>query len=335
MKKMHHLTTAGIGLGAASVATLFSGYTSIASALALVAYFFTLSEVPKLSSWYQFVMLAILGPILGYTLDHGHARFPFFTVIIFITAILPLFRLIFYKAMLHTKLLWAEPPLILLCIGAYVCVNIFYPQGWQAWFYPVLPMAFTAHLVSVFVIEGRSMKKIKEKQGDTRVGSPAPDFELQDQTGNVVRLSDLKEKRSVLLLFIRGDWCPACHMMLRTYGKSSAKLREKNILLLGIGPDDMGTNKAMAEKLGIEFRILADPGQKTSIAYGTHIEKESVPFQGRSGYEEGLPMPSTFLICDNGIIRYRSRADNAGEFLNPEIIFDVLEKIGVKSGGGR
>ncbi len=36
------------------------------------------------------------------------------------------------------------------------------------------------------------------------IGAPAPDFELDDYSGNRVRLSDFKGKRRVLLVFNRG-----------------------------------------------------------------------------------------------------------------------------------
>jgi peroxiredoxin len=35
-------------------------------------------------------------------------------------------------------------------------------------------------------------------------GEPAPDFELTDVKGNLVRLSDFRESRPVVLVFLRG-----------------------------------------------------------------------------------------------------------------------------------
>ncbi|TND10084.1 MAG: thiol-specific antioxidant protein [Bacteroidetes bacterium] len=324
MKKIHPLTTAGIGMGTAAAALLFSGYQPVACALALMAYFFTLPEVPKYSSPYQFVFFLAQGALLGYTLDFGQYRFPFFTVILFLVALTPLLRLIFYKPMLHARYLWVEPPLVLIILAGWLITNLIYPQGWQTWFYPLPPIGFTIYLIVIFLIEGRDLLRVAKAAGNTRVGMPAPDFELPDQSGQMVRLSAFLGARHVLLIFLRGDWCPSCHVMLRTYEKSSEKLRDKKILLLAIGPDDLGTNRQMAERIGVEFRILSDVKQEAAIAYGTHLEKDPT---NRSGYGAGLPIPSAFIICDQGIIRYHSRADQAGEFLNPRMVFDVLENI--------
>jgi cytochrome oxidase Cu insertion factor (SCO1/SenC/PrrC family) len=38
------------------------------------------------------------------------------------------------------------------------------------------------------------------------VGSPAPDFTLEDEKGNEIRLSQLRDQKNVLLVFYRGHW---------------------------------------------------------------------------------------------------------------------------------
>ncbi|MBI2821576.1 MAG: redoxin domain-containing protein [Acidobacteria bacterium] len=43
-------------------------------------------------------------------------------------------------------------------------------------------------------VEGGSTRTLK-------VGDPAPDFELPDQSGKIVRLSDFKGKKNVVLAF--------------------------------------------------------------------------------------------------------------------------------------
>jgi thioredoxin-dependent peroxiredoxin len=322
MKRIHPLTTIGLSLAMASVALVFSGYQPIACALALIGYFCTLPEVPKITSLYQNIVFPLQGTALGFTLDYGKDRFPFFTLICTLIAIAPMFRIYFHNAMKHTRFLWVEPSLLLVAIGGYVYANLEFSEGWAGWFYPAPPMAFSLFLTVGFIKGGMKLITLASQQKDTSIGKPAPDFELPDQTGQPVRLSSFKGSRHVLLIFIRGDWCPSCHMMMRTYEKSREKLREKNVLLLAIGPDDLGTNQQMAEKLGIEYKILTDNKQQTAIAYGSHQADLRL-----DKYGVGVPLPSTFIICDQGIIRYQSRADQVGEFLNPGQVEQVLNGI--------
>jgi len=39
-----------------------------------------------------------------------------------------------------------------------------------------------------------------------KVGDTAPDFTLENLDGNGITLSDLREKKNVILVFYRGQW---------------------------------------------------------------------------------------------------------------------------------
>jgi peroxiredoxin len=327
LKTIHPLTTAGLGLLTASVALIFSGYPAVAAGISVAGYMFTFSEVPKYSSWYQFIMLPLQGFVLGFAIDQLHPGFPAFSVIMTLSGVTGLLRLIFSNQMLHTKFLWVEPVLTLIGIGGYFFFNIEGHYGWQSWFYPVVPYAFNIYLFQGFVFEGIHLNKLAKNSGMIEVGNLAPDFELFDQFSQPVKLSSFNGKRNVLLIFIRGEWCPSCHMMLRNYERNREKLQNKNVILLAIGPDAFDTNRDLAEKLGIDYRILSDTKQITAQVYGVHQEKDPIENKLRKTYESGLQTPSSFLICDKGIIRYHSRADRAGELLKPNLIFEELAKL--------
>ncbi len=147
-------------------------------------------------------------------------------------------------------------------------------------------------------------------------GTSAPDFELLDHEQNKVSLSHFKEKNHVLVLFVRGVWCPVCQMMLRSFIKESERLKNKNVAVLSIGPDPFEAHYDYVKKLGLTFRLLADETQTTAMKYGVHVKED------KSKYEEGMPVPSSFLIDKKGIIRYSS---TAAETFSPDSIFPVLE----------
>jgi peroxiredoxin Q/BCP len=103
-------------------------------------------------------------------------------------------------------------------------------------------------------------------------GSPAPDFELEDQDGQTVKLSDLKGSPVVLYFYPKADTpgctTQACGIRDRTadYGAAGAKV-------LGVSPDTPDKLRKFADKYGLDFTLLADPDHETAEQYGTWVEK--------------------------------------------------------------
>jgi hypothetical protein len=44
-------------------------------------------------------------------------------------------------------------------------------------------------------------------------------------------------------------------------------------------------------------------------------------------YAKGIPLPASFLLDKDGVVRYVSRPDRIGEFLDPTLIFGVLDQL--------
>ncbi|MFN3876626.1 MAG: peroxiredoxin family protein, partial [Flavobacteriales bacterium] len=158
-----------------------------------------------------------------------------------------------------------------------------------------------------------------------QVGQRAIDFELPDQDGALVRLSDFQGLHPVLLLFVRGDWCPGCHMMLRTYERNRRRFAAKGVHVVAVGPDDIGVNRDMVARIGVGYRMLSDPGQQVSSRYGVVYSNPLLELG--VDYAKGIPLPAAFLVDADGIVRYVSRPDRVGEFLDPSLIFGVLEAL--------
>ena len=153
------------------------------------------------------------------------------------------------------------------------------------------------------------------------VNQPAPSFTLPDENGNMISLSDFKGKRDVLVFFIRGDFCPVCQMMLRTFQKEREKFIQKNITMISIGPGPAEINLDIVKKFGLDYKLLCDAQQEVMEKYGCRDPAD------KRAYPEGMPIPGTFLIDKKGLLRYYSRADKAEEVFNPSTIVDALESL--------
>lgn len=115
-------------------------------------------------------------------------------------------------------------------------------------------------------------------------------------------------------------------MMLRTYERNKHRFYGKNVVILGIGPDPLGVNKAMIERLGISFKMLSDEHFVVLRQYGNRYANQFLQ-KTAAGYEEGIPLPAAYLIDRYGIVRYISSAEYVGEFLDPNTIFPVLDQL--------
>jgi peroxiredoxin len=227
-----------------------------------------------------------------------------------------------FRRQIYSKALIIDPLLGVLGVAVYLTTNIFHHAQWQGWtlpaFFIILGLA-----VSIQVYFDRKQVEKISAQGFIEAGTPAPDFSLENFDGQKISLYDYKDKRDVLLIFVRGDWCPGCHIMLRLYERERKKFQDKNVMLFAIGPDPVGVNKAMVEKLGLEFAVLSDDTMEVSRKFCVRLQEEG---PGKN-FDHGIPLPASFLVDKKGIVRYTSRADRAGEFLSPDLIFDILEKL--------
>lgn len=99
------------------------------------------------------------------------------------------------------------------------------------------------------------------------VGSPAPEFELPDQTGQLHSLEDYRSQW-VILYFYPKDQTPGCTTEACEFRDNIFAFRDLNAQILGVSLDDVDSHKEFAEKHSLPFPLLADTEGTTSTAYG-------------------------------------------------------------------
>jgi peroxiredoxin Q/BCP len=108
-------------------------------------------------------------------------------------------------------------------------------------------------------------------------GKPAPDFELESDAGEIVRLSELRGK-PVVLYFYPKDNTPGCTKQACGFRDAYREYEERGAVVLGVSPDDTGSHRKFKEKYSLPFTLLADPQHEVAEAYGAWGEKS---FAGR------------------------------------------------------
>jgi peroxiredoxin Q/BCP len=100
------------------------------------------------------------------------------------------------------------------------------------------------------------------------VGSAAPAFRLQDQTGKWHELADYRGKW-VVLYFYPKDNTPGCTTQACEFRDNIFAYRELGATILGVSVDDVDSHRKFSDEYTLPFPILADAEKKTAGAYGT------------------------------------------------------------------
>ena len=105
-------------------------------------------------------------------------------------------------------------------------------------------------------------------------GQQAPDFALESDSGETVRLSDLRGK-SVILYFYPKDDTPGCTTEACEFRDAYDRFRERGVEVIGVSPDRADSHRKFKDKYELPFPLLADPDHEVAQAFGVWVEKKN------------------------------------------------------------
>lgn len=127
------------------------------------------------------------------------------------------------------------------------------------------------------------------------VGDVAPAFSALDQNGKTVNLSDFAGK-TVVLYFYPKDDTPGCTREACGFRDEFQAFTKKNVVILGVSPDDSAKHTKFIAKYELPFTLLADPEKALCQAYEVWKEKN---MYGKKSF--GV-VRTTFIIGPDGKI---------------------------------
>lgn len=121
----------------------------------------------------------------------------------------------------------------------------------------------------------------------------APDFELPNQFGEAIQLSDFRGRKSVALVFFPLAFSGTCTGELCALRDNLSLFTAEGVELLGISVDSKYTLRAWADQEDYQFSLLADfwPHGEIAKEYGVFLD------------DKGFANRATFVIDKSGIIR--------------------------------
>jgi len=127
-------------------------------------------------------------------------------------------------------------------------------------------------------------------------GDKAPYFELSNQDGETVKLTDLKGK-SVVLFFYPKDSTSVCTKEACSFRDELSIFEGVNATIIGVSGDSVKSHRKFADKYNLNFTLLSDESKQMLEAYGVWKEK-SMYGKKYMGIER-----TTFVIDPEGTIK--------------------------------
>jgi len=148
-------------------------------------------------------------------------------------------------------------------------------------------------------------------------GQKAPDFELPDQDGRMVKLSDFRGQPVVVYFYPKAD-TPGCTTQACGVRDHRADYAKVGSVVLGISPDTVKKVKKFHEKYDLDFALLADEGHAVADTYGVWAEKS---LYGKTYFGNER---TTFIIGADGKVAEVLRKVKPAE--HDALVLAVLEK---------
>jgi peroxiredoxin len=169
-----------------------------------------------------------------------------------------------------------------------------------------------------------------------KIGDKSPAFVLPDHNGKPVSSVDLLAKGRLVLLFIRGRWCPFCVGQLEAMNYIATEIGSAGATMVAVSPQTEKQAFFMRDQHKLTFPLLVDAQNQLARQFGLvyRVSEEqqglyrgtfvNLPHvNGDSSWE--LPIPATFVVERDGTILFAAANEDYTERPEPLEILSVVE----------
>lgn len=182
-------------------------------------------------------------------------------------------------------------------------------------------------------------KTFQEGKNAISIDLKAPLFELPNPEGTSISLSGLLKKGPAVVTFYRGNWCPYCNLQLNALQKRIDEIHALGAELIAISPQIPDGSLTKNEIRKMDFIVLSDQNATVASQYGVawkvptfmldHMRKDrQLDLDSiNNGNSDILPIPATFIISSDGIIKWRYLDVDYRTRAEPDDIIKALQSL--------
>ena len=172
-------------------------------------------------------------------------------------------------------------------------------------------------------------------ESNLQIGQKAPEFSAFDQNGDKFVSSDLLKTNQLIVVFYRGQWCPFCNRHLSELQDNLENFKKAGAQIVAITPEKTENINKTVEKTKAEFPVLWDKDNSIMESFGVNFilaknlqekyKEYGVDLAKDNGNpSQTLPVPATFIIGENGKIKFLQYDPN---YKNRSSTKEILEQL--------
>lgn len=171
-----------------------------------------------------------------------------------------------------------------------------------------------------------------------KIGESIPEGQLLNGRNENVDLHAILRNHPLIISFYRGQWCPYCNLELRAFQEALPEIEKLNAHLVAISPQTPEYSLSTGQRNELDFDLLSDVGNQVSRSFGLVFRLSGKmeelyrqynmllnQYNGDNSWE--LPVPATFVVDKNGIIRGRFVNADYTQRANPSEVIAVLHEL--------
>ena len=163
------------------------------------------------------------------------------------------------------------------------------------------------------------------------IGAQIPDVTIKTAEGSDVQLREVVAQKPTVLIFYRGGWCPFCNRHMAELNSIQGDLVEEGYQVIAISPDKPEKLQQSVAQHSLSYTLYSDSPMQASKEFGIafkvdertvlRYKQTGLDIEGDSGYNHHmLPVPSVFLINQQGIVNFKYVNPDYRERLKSDVL---------------
>lgn len=195
-----------------------------------------------------------------------------------------------------------------------------------------VPALVGATGVAALVAYQRVFTRQHQPAGPLAVGSPLPDVPLSRLDGSAVSTAQLRGT-PLLLLFVRGSWCPFCVAQVRDLAAEYRELDRRGVRVIVVSPQRAEDTADLAARFEVPMDFLVDAGGEAMRALDL-VQVGGMPALFSEAGETDTVVPTVVLVGADGTVRWlHHAADHRVRPGAPELVAAVDRMLGLDREG--